>query len=354
MALEKQKQTQRKRFHEPVAEPAKKTDLEAFVLHVKENPLLYGAAVLVIVLAGIAGLMYRVAGESRERDIATAYARAIATQDPALRLTELDQIDAGDSPLAAEVRYMAGEAAYEAGDLEKAKASFKTVVDEYPDSSFAAPALEGLGDIARDEGKAQEALDHYKGVLEKYPTSFTAMRQSLNIGQVQEELGNLKDAVTAYTDVTTAYPASHVAEEAQQALERLRAAHPELFPSAAEAAPATEPAAAAPADSSLQLSLPEPGAAPAAEAPEASAPATEPATTEVAPEAPAPATEPAPEAAAPAEAAPATEPAPVEAAPEATAPAAEPAPVEVAPEAAAPAPEAPAAEPAPAPAEAAQ
>ena len=201
-----------------------------------------------------------------------------------------------------------------------------------------APAAAGGGQIVTQIFKLnfENAAKLYQDIRDRWPTSFAARRQLFNIGRMNEKLGKLDEAITAYREQTTAFAESTVASEAQQALDRLKAAHPELFPeptpapetieedvtsaapvapaapevlAPAPAAPVTEPAA--PADSAPVETAPgeivpaEP--APAVDAPAAEVPA-EPAPAEVAPAESAPATD-APVAPAPADAAP-SEPAP--------------------------------------------
>lgn len=285
MAVEKRKH----RFEE-VIEPARKSDAEALISHIKNNPLLYGAAVLVILLAALAGVFYRASSEQKLQEVATVYAKALENEDPGLRATELEQIDAQGTALEAEVKYMLGESAFQAEDLDKAKQAFQTVVEKHATSPFAPKALEGLGYIAEEENKLDQALEYYQRVLSKYSTDFTASIQQVNIGRVQEKLGKFQEAYEAYTQQVTTFPASHAAENARQALDKLRVSHPEVFPADA---PVTE-APAAPATANTELPLPEPAAVPEV-APEAAEPA--PAPVEPAAEAPAPEAAPAEEAA---------------------------------------------------------
>lgn len=309
MTLEKRPRAGHKSLMDPHA-PQKTGDLQAFLLHVKENPAMYAAAVLVIVLAAVAGLVYRVANAAKAEEVSTAYAKAMETEDPALRVTELEQIPAKGTDLAGEIHYMIGEAAYKARNLEKAKAAFETVVNDHGDSAFVASALEGLGYIAEDEGQPEKALEYYQRIRTEYPDSFAAMRQPLNVGRVQEKLGNLQEARTAYLDAQQAFPESSVARNAQAELDRLKQKHPELFPAEAAQGDGTEtaPEAQTPeATSNGEIKLELPGDTPTPEteaAPQAGAanvtpepaPAAEPATTpEPAPAVPSePAAEPAP------------------------------------------------------------
>jgi TolA-binding protein len=339
MALEKKMRG----YAEPL--PQKRgSDLTALALHIRDHWQMYAAAAAVIVVAAFAGMLYNVARTARTTEVATAYVKALEEQEPAARLAALEKVEADGTPLEAELKYMIGEAAYDAGQIDKAEAAFQAVIDS-GDDTFAAPALEGLGYIREDQGKNQEALELYQRIQREYTRSATAERQLLNIGRVQEKLGNFEEAEKAYSDALTLFAQSSVVANAQEALDKLRAAHPELAADdaalapetpapAAPAAPAPAPETPAPVEAPAETPAPEAPAAeaPAVEAPEAEAPAGE-APADEAAEAEAPAAEStadeAPAAAAPADEAPATE----------------------APEAEASATEAPAAEDAPAAAE---
>ena len=73
-----------------------------------------------------------------------------------------------------------------------------------------------------------------------------------------ERNGQSEEAVAAYKEQTRAWPDSNVAGRASEALARLEAAHPELFPE--------EPAAAEPALEAVEAQPAEDSAAPAEEA----------------------------------------------------------------------------------------
>ncbi|MBI4560282.1 MAG: tetratricopeptide repeat protein [Candidatus Hydrogenedentes bacterium] len=214
--------------------PKQKNDVIALLQHVRENPVLYATSTLFVLLAALAGLLYRVSAATKERTALTEYARALKSEDPKLRTTALEQVPASKGKLAAEVLYMTGEAAYQEGDYEKAKAAFERARNEYPDSPYAPDAMEGLGYIAENQEKYEDALALYKGIQEKWPASFTARRQSMNSARCQEHLGRLPEAVESYRQQVDAFPGSHLAQDAQAALDRLRKDHPDLFPEPAQ------------------------------------------------------------------------------------------------------------------------
>lgn len=252
-----------------------KNDWQRLVENIREYPAFWGAGVLFVAVCLVAGLVYRVNTANRTLDLTTQFARAVTTEDPALRTTELEPLSQR-GPLAADAVYMAGEAAYQAKDYAKAKAFFQRLRSDFPESKFAPDAVEGLGFIAENEGDVDGALADYKEVIEKWPGSVARRRQELNIARVQERKGNFKEAVEAYKFHVENYPESIFMPEVTEALDRLKESHPDLFP----AEPAQAPAAAE-----------TPGAAPdATAAPPAEAPAAAPEAAPV-PEAPAPGAE---------------------------------------------------------------
>ena len=265
-----------------------KNDWQRLVESIREYPVLWGAGVLFVVVCLVAGLAYRVNTANRTLDATTQFARAVTTEDPALRTTELDQLSQR-GPLATDAVYMAGEAAYQAKDYAKAKAFFQRLRSDFPQSKFTPDAVEGLGFIAENEGDPDGALAAYNEVIEKWPGSVARRRQELNIARVQERKGNFKEAADAYKFHSENYPESVFMPEVDTALDRLKESHPELFPAEAAAEANANPPAA---------ETPEAATAPAAEAP-AAAPEAAPA--------------PAPEAAAPAAETPAASPPPGEA-----------------------------------------
>jgi len=285
-----------------------KSDWAAFVEQAKENPALYAGAALFILACFVLGLVYRVHTASVKEELLSQYAQALKEYEPAKLVAALEPIADGRGPIHAQITYMLGEAALQAQDYEKAKQAFEKVRTQFPDSENVADAVEGLGFIAEQQNDPDTAIAYFREVTTKWPKSFAARKQSLNIGRVEENRGRFKEAMDAYREVALGFPGSHAASDAQDAVDKLAKAHPELAPpppapaAPAEAAPASSTAPAsseAPMDvPKLNLSVPvgQTSDAPAP-SPDATKPAEQPATAPAAPAAeqtpaPAPATTP--------------------------------------------------------------
>ena len=242
----------------------KESDLGRFILHVRENPTAYAAGLLLVLLAIFAGLVWRNSVHAAEERVMSDYAAALVdTEDEAIRATKLETVSQSVSGRwAPEVVYMAGEAALAQAAYDKAEAAFNRLLKEFPQSEYASRAAEGLAYIAEAKGDLKAALQGYQDVANKYEKTFTGKLQQNNIGRVQESLGDFAGAKAAYEKQLSVFPDSKAATRAQEALDRLKDAHADLFPAekqteapaqsdtaaaAAAAIAAPAPAAAAPA-----------------------------------------------------------------------------------------------------------
>lgn len=223
-------------------------DLDALLEHIKRNPLLYIAGVAFILLAVVAGFLVQASNVAQDREASAQYLQALRTEDPVLRVAELEAVAGTGSRRTDSALYLAAESAYRAQNAEQAKALFERLRNEFPDSRHVADAVEGLGFIAENAGEPAQALAYYQEIVEKWPLAFAARRQEFNIGRVREQLGEFQAAAEAYRSQVLSFPESSVAARAQQALDALLAAHPEVVlpdlapveASAAEEAPAEE------------------------------------------------------------------------------------------------------------------
>ncbi len=204
--------------------------LQRVAVYVRENPLLAGAAVGVVALILLAGLMLRVNASAADRKIMTEYAKALEQEDAAAQVTALEPLAQKGGRWTAEIVYMLGEAAVRAQQYDKAGAAFNRVKTEFGTSEYAPRAAEGLAFLEENKGNADAALAGYKEVMEKWSTTFVGRCQWLNIARVQEGKGDLKAAVEAYQAQAKGFPDSGVASKAEEALARLKKGHPELFP----------------------------------------------------------------------------------------------------------------------------
>jgi len=256
-------------------------ELRNVVMHMQENPLLYAAGVVLVLVSIFAGLAWRVASNLNEQRIMTEYASAVSnTEDEAARAAKLEQLAKGNNgQLSAEVLYMAGETAIGQKNYDAARDAFTKVVSGHASSEFAPRAAEGLGWLLENAGDNAGALAAYQEVEAKWGGSFTGKLQQLNIARVQEKLGDFAKAKEAYEAQKMRFPDSRAAALADEALERLKGSHADLFP--AEAAPeAAAPAAEAPETAEIPAETPET----AAEEPAESASADSETAPETAPE----------------------------------------------------------------------
>jgi predicted negative regulator of RcsB-dependent stress response len=279
--------------HGVAGEAETQGDWQQALDYIKENPKTVLAGVAFVVLCALAGGIYSLNASIKDRHAMTAYADALDEEDAAARAEALQAVASAGNRWSVEALYLSGEASIEAKAYDKAREALTKVVSEHADSHFAPQAAEALAFLDENDGKMEEALAGYTKVFETWDDTFTGRRQPLNMGRLQEALGKLPEAIASYNKQKEIFPDSSFATSAEQALARLKSAHPDLFP--AETAPAADTVPAADA-------APSPEAAPAVEvspAPEAApASAADPA---LAPEAvPVPAAEAAPAAEAPA------------------------------------------------------
>jgi tetratricopeptide (TPR) repeat protein len=212
-------------------QPKAQGDLAALVEQFKQNPALYIGALVFIAVCLIAGVLYRAHREAVQRDLYTAYAEALANEDPEERLAALEPLldMSGPGAAMAEVVYVTAETAYWTKDYEKAKTLYERVRTEFPDTEYVPNAVEGIAYIAEDAGEYDAALSAYQEITQKWPASFTARRQPLNVARVEEKRGNIEAAIQSYREQSVSFPESNVAREAQAALDRLGKSHPALF-----------------------------------------------------------------------------------------------------------------------------
>ncbi len=279
----KKKQKRRPVKEATVAVAEQQQDYRRLAQHVQENPLLYLAAAVFVGLCVLLGIVLRLNAMAGERETMTEYASALTEEEPEARLPKLEAVAEEGGQWAAEALYLAGETAIQANAYDEAGESFTKLRENYPNSEYVPRAVEGLAWLAENAGDYEAALKGYQEVSDKWPDAFVARIQPLNIGRVQEKLENVKAAVAAYQDQVTLFPESNAAGKAEEALDRLREAHPDLFPeeetpaeeALAEEAPAEEaPAEEAPAEEAPAEEAPA-EEAPAEEAPAEEAPAEE-------------------------------------------------------------------------------
>jgi tetratricopeptide (TPR) repeat protein len=225
--------TRRPKHIEPESQTTR-SDWQALVASVRERPLVYIAGLVFVAAVVVLVALVRQVSERRERLENAAIARALDHTDPVLKLDALRSVAASDH-VTADALYLLGEAAFDQQRYDEAREAFERVRRDYPQSEHVPAALEGIADVAYEDGQYEEALVLYEEIRQRWPRSFEAHRQLYNIGQAHERLNNVEAAAEAYREQITVFSGSTVAAEAQQALDRLRLAHPDLFPAEAPA-----------------------------------------------------------------------------------------------------------------------
>ncbi len=235
MALEKKGRKRKKRgdmFFAPTQQhdDTGNSEWNAWLEHIRENPLLYVAAGVFILIAAMAGVLYRVNVQAQQARVVSQYARAMQTEDPGVRAAELEQLAAEARGLREEILYMAAESAFDAGEYEQAGELFQTLRQEYPGGEFAPFAVEALGNLAEEEGDYEEALRLYEEVVEMWPETLPGKRAYYAMGRVHEQQDAIEEAIAAYEEQLTIFPGSHQASRARTALARLDVEHPGEVP----------------------------------------------------------------------------------------------------------------------------
>ncbi len=206
------------------------TEWNAWLEHIRENPLLYIAAGVFIVIAAMAGVLYRVNVHAQQAQVVSEYARAMQTEDPGVRATELQQLANEARGLREEILYVAAESAFDAGEHDQAGELFQQLREEYPDSEFAPFAVEALGNIAEEQEDYEEALRLYEEVAEMWPETLPGKRAHYAMGRVHEQQDAIEEAIAAYEEQLAIFPGSNQANRAQTALARLDVEHPGEVP----------------------------------------------------------------------------------------------------------------------------
>ena len=209
---------------------------DRFTASVQQNPAMYIGGVIFIGLAIVAGLTINLGVSAAKRAEATAFARAMAEDDAALRGEQLEAAIPAAGEFGDQALFAAGNAYYSAGEFDKAGDAFKQLTEDFPESKLVAEAYEGLGYVAEENGEFEQALAHYTKAKD-FSTTYAAKRQDYNIGRVQERLKDFTKAKAAYEAQEIAFPGSVVGQNATAALSRLQTTYPDLFPQEVTTAP---------------------------------------------------------------------------------------------------------------------
>lgn len=198
--------------------------------HVRKNLILYAIGVGFIIFCVVVGSAYATYRSAKNRDVMTRFAKAMLEDKISSRAEKLKPLLDISSPLLPQIMYVYGETVFALGRFDEAESVWKKIIDKYPGSEWAPNAMEGLAYIEELRKNYEKAEKMYSEIKEKWPNSFIAKRQYFNIGRILEAKNEFEKAVEAYKKQKDDFPESRVAEKAEQALERLKSDHPELFP----------------------------------------------------------------------------------------------------------------------------
>jgi tol-pal system protein YbgF len=133
-------------------------------------------------------------------------------------------IGASPAPVAGaseQATYDAGMAALRSGNYDKAVATFREVVTNYPTGDLAANAQFWIGESYYTKGDLESAITAYRKVLSDWPQSRKAPDAMVKLGFSLSDLKRNGEARDMLQDVVRKYPGTPAAQLAADRLKRL-------------------------------------------------------------------------------------------------------------------------------------
>ncbi|HYA87968.1 MAG TPA: tetratricopeptide repeat protein [Nitrospirota bacterium] len=159
------------------------------------------------------------------------YKRSLFVSEQAL--IQLDQASAADAAmlrvcdeypeLADYAVYFLAEYHYSKAEYSQAVALYQVVTEKYPRSIVAVQAAYRRGLVLNASSSYLPAIEAFEEFLEDYPRSDLAPGASIGLARALTADAQLERAVLAYHDVWTRYPGTDADQEAEQALQELKA-----------------------------------------------------------------------------------------------------------------------------------
>lgn len=118
--------------------------------------------------------------------------------------------------------YDAGMAALRAGSYDKAVATFREVVTNYPTGDLAANAQFWMGESYYTKGDLESAVTAYRKVLTDWPASRKAPDAMVKLGFSLSDLKRNGEARGTLEEVVRKYPGTNAAQLATDRLKRLK------------------------------------------------------------------------------------------------------------------------------------
>ena len=117
--------------------------------------------------------------------------------------------------------YDAGMAALRGGSYDKAIASFREVVTNYPTGDLASNAQFWIGESYYTKGDLESAVTAYRKVLADWPDSRKAPDAMVKLGFSLSDLKRTSEARSTLEEVVRKYPGTNAAQLAADRLKRL-------------------------------------------------------------------------------------------------------------------------------------
>jgi tol-pal system protein YbgF len=117
--------------------------------------------------------------------------------------------------------YDAGMAALRSASYDKAIASFREVVTNYPNGDLASNAQFWIGESYYTKGDLESAVTAYRKVLANWPDSRKAPDAMVKLGFSLSDMKRTSEARTTLEEVVRKYPGTNAAQLAADRLKRL-------------------------------------------------------------------------------------------------------------------------------------
>jgi len=137
-------------------------------------------------------------------------------------LARLSVPDVGAAAGDSDELFESAESALQRGSMSTARLGFEEFVTSFPQHPRTPEARLYLGAILGEEGQPEQALEEYARVLELHPDAPEAASALYRAALIEQERGNTDRARAMLNQLTAAYPGSPEAQDAREALRRLR------------------------------------------------------------------------------------------------------------------------------------
>jgi tol-pal system protein YbgF len=121
-----------------------------------------------------------------------------------------------------EILYQAGQEAFKAGDMKKARESFSRFIELYPKNVMTANAAYWVGETYYNEKNYDQAILEFQKVIKNYPDKEKVASAMLKQGMAFINLKDNKSARYILKELVKQYPSSEEAKRAKDQLKVLK------------------------------------------------------------------------------------------------------------------------------------